>query len=166
MKKKEISYIISKRYKYSPLSTLGRVFLQEPFSEPDCFSYLLEDTVRAEGIKVFGFTAVPENLLGYKVAKTWSPKYKREMLLIYTNDEDMSLEAGGIRFTGVRNHGGNTHKDTNACFLTAYNLMTPDENGDFRIRGRSDKDLMEWYDKEIAKGHEVRWVVMNLKQKK
>lgn len=161
----EISYIIDERYKYSPQSTLGRIFTKEPFSARDYFSYSLEDTVRAYGIKVSEDTAMPENLLGYKIIKSWSPKYSRYVLLIYTNDIDFSLEAGGIRFTGIRNHGGNRHQDTAGCPLTGFNLIETKDK-DFIIQGRSDRELMEWYDKEIAKGREVRWVVINLKQEK
>lgn len=161
----EISYIICERYKYSPQSTLGRIYTQEPFCDREYFSYSLEDTVRSHGIKVYGHTAISENLLGYYLAKTYSPKYERKTLQLYTNPIDLSLEAGGIRFTGVRNHGGNKHQDTEACPLTAYNLVEND-SGDFMIQGRSDRELMAWYDKEIAKGREVRWVVINLKQEK
>jgi hypothetical protein len=158
------SYIICRRHGYAPQSTLGKIALTNDEYRDKFFSHSLEDTVRAIGIKVKKHTAICENLLGYKVRKTWSNRFKRFTLQLFTEDKDLSLKAGGIYFTGVRNHGGNTHKNTEGCPLTAYNLAGQDVNGDYRIQGRSDLDLMDWYDAEIAKGNEVRWVVINLKQ--
>lgn len=158
------SYIIDIRYAYTAQSTLGEILLTNDEYKNKYFSYSLEDTVRAVGVKVKEHTAIPENLLGYKIAKTLSPKFNRYTLQLYTDDSDLSLKSGGVRFTGIRNHGGNDHEDTAGCPVTAYNLADKDEGGNYVIYNRSDLDLMDWYDNEIAKGREVKWVVINLKQ--
>jgi len=165
MNDKEISYIISTRVSYSNQSTLGRITLTNDEYKNKPFCYSLEDTVRADGIKVYAGTAIPSNLLGYKVKKTYSNRFKRETLQLYTED-DLSLyfDFGSdkqIKFTGVRVHGGNTHKDTEGCPLVAYNLIQGDKKKDFEIQGRADNELMNWHDIEVKKGREVRWVVIN-----
>lgn len=159
-----ISYIIETRCAYGPQSSLGKITLTNEERKNIFHSYSLADTVRPKGIKVYGATAIPENLLGYKVKKTYSNRFKRLTLQIYTEEGDLSLKANGISFTGVRNHGGNDHEDTEGCPLTAYNLLGVDENGDFIVQGRSDLDLILWFDREIEKDQEVRWVVINLDQ--
>lgn len=82
------------------------------------FSYTLEDRIQPKGIKIYGQTCLPSG--NYKVKVTYSPTFKRRLPLIY-NQSDLSIFADGIRFTGVRFHGGNTHINTLACILVAKN---------------------------------------------
>jgi len=72
------------------------------------FSWTLEDPVRFTP-KKYGITAIPEGI--YQVKVTYSPTFKREMPLII----------GVPWFSGIRMHGGNTHKNTLGCPLTAKN---------------------------------------------
>jgi len=98
---------------HTPTSTIGELFVFDQF-----FSYTLEDSIRASDIKVPGFTGLPAGW--YKVKLTWSPRFQRMLPLIY-NLSDFSIKANGIRFTGVRFHGGNDHFSTDACVLVAAN---------------------------------------------
>ena len=163
-----ISYIICERTAYSPQSTLGRIKLTNNEYKNKPFCYSLEDTVRAKGIKVYSCTALPENLLGYKVKKTYSPRFKRFTLQLYTEDDlSINYDFGGdknIKFDNVRVHGGNRHEDTEGCPLIAHNLIQGDRKKDFVIQGNAEVELMAWYDIEIEKGNEVRWVIINKPQ--
>lgn len=161
-----ISYIICTRISYAPQSTLSRITLTNDEHQDRKFCFCLEDTVRKEGIKVCGSTAIPDNLLGYKIAKTYSPRFKRDTLQLYNVSEDLSVDYDfgndkHIHFEGVRVHGGNKHEDTEGCPLVAYDLIQANNKKDFIIQSRADNELMAWYDIEIAKGREVRWVVIN-----
>ncbi len=68
------------------------------------FAFTLEDTVRT-GKKVFGKTAIPAGV--YKVAATYSPKFKKVMTQI--------LDVPG--FDGIRIHQGITAEDSLGCPL-------------------------------------------------
>ena len=107
------------RYSYTDITTIGRLILNDEY-----FSYSLEDTTRGENVKIAKKTAIPAGL--YRCEVTYSPKYKRQMPLIYSNREDFSLEVGKVRFEGLRLHGGNDADDTDGCILTAKNFIDAD----------------------------------------
>ena len=96
--------ITLRRTEYQLERTFGNFLLN---NNPVCLS--LEDTVRADAAgrgKVPGRTAIPAGR--YKVNLTHSAR------LIKMYFEIMEVP----NFTGVRIHGGNTEKDTDACPLT------------------------------------------------
>ena len=97
------------RLKYTKNSTIGELILDGVF-----LCHTLEDVVRAEGVKVYGETAIPEG--EYSLTVSYSPKYKRLMPLIY-NKPDLSVQSDGIRFDGIRIHSGNDKEDTHGCVL-------------------------------------------------
>jgi hypothetical protein len=82
------------------------------------FGYCLEDTVRPQGVKVKGKTAIPAGR--YEVVVTVSNRFKRLMPLL--------LDVEG--FDGIRIHGGNTSEDTDGCLLIAQNVV-----GDNKVFG-------------------------------
>jgi hypothetical protein len=88
------------RVTLTPQSTIGCLYIDGAF---EC--YTLEDVVRADGIKVFGETAIPKGT--YAVDITPSPRFKRELPLL-TNVQG---------FVGIRIHPGNTASDTEGCIL-------------------------------------------------
>jgi hypothetical protein len=94
-------------------ATIGELFIDGEF-----FCYTLEDEVRADGIKAHGKTAIPVG--EYSVEVTYSPRFKRDMPLIY-NMPDKSVEKDGVRFEGIRLHGGNTAENSHGCPLVAFN---------------------------------------------
>ena len=71
------------------------------------FGYCLEDTVREDGCKIKGETAIPAGK--YEVRLTMSTRFKRiTPQLIDVPD-----------FEGIRIHGGNSSLDTEGCLLIA-----------------------------------------------
>lgn len=64
-----------------------------------------EDTVRPDGVKVFGETAIPAGM--YNVDITYSPRFQRDLPLL--------LNVKG--FVGIRIHPGNSARDTEGCIL-------------------------------------------------
>lgn len=114
---------------FNESSTAGSCYINGEF-----FCYTLEDTARAEGVKVAGKTCIPKGL--YKGRITYSPKYKREMVLIYNEEKTRRINKEGVIFDGVRMHGGNTHKDTEGCVLVAFNRINEET-----IQGTAEKEL-------------------------
>lgn len=70
---------------------------------PDCFS--LEDTIRPDGVKVEGETAIPQGT--YRLIMSESKRFCRELPQL--------LDVPG--FTGIRIHAGNTCENTAGCIL-------------------------------------------------
>jgi len=95
-----------KRHFKGPQYTIGRLFVDGVY---ECDT--LEDTVRADGVKIAGQTAIPAGK--YPVRITYSPRFKK-MLPMLDNVPN---------FTGVRIHTGNTAADTEGCILVGYNRV-------------------------------------------
>jgi len=98
--------LIIKRHFKGPQYTIGRLFVDGVY---ECDT--LEDTVRADGVKIAGQTAIPAGK--YPVRITYSPRFKK-MLPMLDNVPN---------FTGVRIHTGNTAADTEGCILVGYNRV-------------------------------------------
>ena len=84
--------------------TIGKLYIDGAY-----FCDTLEDTVRPNGQKINGKTAIPAGT--YKVRKTMSPRFKTIL------PEILNVP----NFTGVRIHSGNTAKDTEGCLLLGLN---------------------------------------------
>lgn len=117
------------------------------------FSWTLEDTVRAAGIKDKGNTAIPAGI--YRMTVNMSNRFKRLMVLIF-NMPDYSLQIDGIRFDGIRAHGGNDHGDTAGCVLVAKNKLS-----DEKIQGTMEKEFTDEVKKWEDEGYEVFLQVTN-----
>ena len=111
-------------------TTLGKLFANGTY-----FCHTLEDTVRAEGIKVHGHTAIPAGV--YRVKLSWSSRFNRIMPMVFTEDNEYELFKAGIRFNGIRMHGGNTHRNTEGCILVANNRLS-----DEVIQGTAEEELV------------------------
>lgn len=83
-------------------TTLGLLFIDGEF---ECFT--LEDTVRPEGVKVPGQTAIPAGR--YQVIDVPSPTFRQKMPRL-VNVPD---------FTGVLIHWGNSAEDSLGCIIVA-----------------------------------------------
>ena len=138
------------REKYTPNTTLGKMYVEGKY-----FSYTLEDTVRATGVKIINHTAIPSGR--YKLLVTRSNRFKRDMILI-CNQKDLSLMNNGIRFTGIRIHGGNTHLDTSGCVLVAKNRVN-----DYTIQGTQEKALTKKV-KELLETGDCYLTIINQNQ--
>jgi len=148
-----IKMIETRRNEFFENTTIGEVY-----TDGEYFSLSLEDAVRPFGVKVNKRTAIPE--LVYRVIVTDSTRFGRPMIQLYNaKDDDGQLICtdGKIKFTGVRNHGGNTHHDTEGCPITAYNRIS-----ETVIQGRSDEELFEKVQAWIDQGFEVYWKFRNI----
>lgn len=98
--------IIVKRVFLGKDYTIGKMYLDGVY-----FCDTLEDTVRPNGQKIYGKTAIPTGK--YKVIKTMSNRFKKLLPLI--------CDVPG--FAGVRIHAGNTQSDTEGCILVGENKV-------------------------------------------
>ena len=118
----------------------------------DEFGYSLEDAGRPNGVKIAAETAIPEG--SYKVKISRSPRFKRDMLIVYNVENDHSIERHGVRFTGIRMHGGNNIEHTAGCLMVAEHT---DYNG--KIWGSLESELYEKVKGALDAGNEVYWVI-------
>ncbi|MCM1260524.1 MAG: DUF5675 family protein [Staphylococcus sp.] len=84
--------------------TIGKLFVNGEY-----FCDTLEDTVRPEGEKIPGKTAIPYGT--YDVILTMSPKFKRVLPLLLNVPN----------FEGIRIHNGNSASDSSGCILVGFN---------------------------------------------
>lgn len=140
-------YIITQQRKVFNVDG-DRNIISELFTDGKFFCYCLEDEFRADGVKVYGKTAIPA--IEYDVAVTMSSRFKREMILLY-NQPDLSVQHEGVRFDGVRVHSGNTSEDSHGCVLVAHNTDGK------RIWGTSEKDITALVKSKITEGFKVKW---------
>lgn len=104
--------IITSLRTYEKDHTDGRVFIDGKF-----FGHSLEDAGRPNGVKIYAETCIPEGT--YKVSISYSNRFKRDMLILYNIDDDHSIDRVGVRFTGIRAHGGNNIEHTAGCIIVA-----------------------------------------------
>ena len=149
----KVKYITIVRNLYSNTTTLGTLYLED-IGE---FCYTLEDTVRPFGIKLKGITAIPENPFGYNVGLRRSSKFNRDVLILYTESDCITLKYGGVSYTYVYFHGGNDHFDTDGCILVAENRDVKN----MKIQGTKEKDLFEIVKSWLSDGFEVKVIINN-----
>lgn len=118
----------------------------------------LEDIVRAWGIKDGGTTAIPAGR--YRMTVSMSSRFKREMVMIYTESNKYELKANGIGFKGIRIHGGNTHNSTWGCVLVARKRID-----DHTIQGTEESRVTAAVKDYESQGYEVWIDVKNKAQK-
>jgi hypothetical protein len=146
---------------YRGKTTIGELL------DPNCnhFSWTLEDTVRAYGIKAYGDTAIPatKDDFTYYLRVMESPKYGK-VATIYTHLENgvPVVDYGGIRFTYIRSHGGNSEKDTHGCLLVAANKNIKN----LTIQGSMKEEFSEEVQRLTDEGFDCRLRVTNLPQSK
>jgi len=139
--------IINSLRTYGKTHTDSRVFLNG-----EHFGYGLEDAGRPHGVKIAGETAIPEGT--YNVSISYSPAFEREMIVIYNIDDDHSIERHGVRFTGIRAHGGNNIAHTAGCLMVARNT---DNAG--KIWGSLETELFQRVKEVLDGGSPVLWVI-------
>jgi hypothetical protein len=88
---------------YTSSSTISELFLGDINAQREC--YVLEDTVRAPGVKIQNETAIPAGR--YRVIVDWSNRFRKFAFHI--------LDVPN--FSGIRIHSGNTDQDTDGCLL-------------------------------------------------
>jgi hypothetical protein len=107
---------------FTETTTLGKLYIDGKF-----FCHTLEDKVRPDEEKVYGKTAIPEGI--YRIIVSFSKRFQR-----------MTLEILDVpNFSGIRIHGGNTHKDTLGCILVGFYCNNQKET----IWATAEKNLLE-----------------------
>jgi len=122
------------------------------FVNGDHFGYSLEDAGRPAGVKIAEETAIPEGT--YTVKITHSPAFERDMLIVFNVDNDHSIERHGVRFTGIRVHGGNDISHTAGCLMVAQHT-----DGKGKIWGSLEDELFSRVQDELDSGNKVLWVI-------
>lgn len=113
--------------------------------------WVLEDVGRPAGVKIQNETCIPEGV--YDVSITRSTRFKKDMMLL-GNRPDGAIYKGGIRFTGVRPHGGNNVDNTAGCPLCNFNT---DHKG--KQWGRASDDIFEIVRGWLEEGEDVKWII-------
>jgi len=149
----ETIYLDLIRYKYSTDTTLGKLYLGDKL-----LCYTLEDAVRPFGVKIKTHTAIFENPNGYNIGIRYSNRFKRDMLCLYTEKDKATIKQGGVSFSHVYFHGGNTHHNTEGCPLVASNV----DEVNFRIYNTYEKPLFDLVKKYMDDGYIVKVKVANL----
>ena len=81
------------------------------------FGFTLEDAIRP--IKIKKHTAIAEGSCFGIVS--YSPRFKREMIMLYTDKETFEHTRGDLTFKGIRIHSGVDEDDTDGCVLLGEN---------------------------------------------
>jgi len=154
---KENDHVICEviRNKYTDDTTIGRWF----FPDKEDYCYTLEDTVRAEGIKVNGNTALAAGY--YKMSTRYSPMLKRDVAVIYTEDDKITAKNGGISFKYALAHAGATHKNTAGCILVSDEYDNDERIAPTRDQEQEIKDRIKKWESE---GKEVWLHIINKPQ--
>lgn len=164
-----LKYILSKvlmkkvtlrteRSLYTTQTSIGDLFTCYD-NKKERFSFTLEDTVRPDNIKVWGYTAIPG---GVKCkVKPYTRPNGEETIIFYTESDGITLKWGELSWTYILAHGGNTHEHTDGCLLVAKNKIS-----DIKIQGAMTKELRAFCDKMWVQGYEIEAEFVNLSQLK
>lgn len=117
----------------------------------------LEDIVRGWGIKHGGTTAIPVGR--YRLTVSMSNKFKRRIVMVYTEPNKYEIKMNGIGFKGVRMHGGNSNKDTWGCIIVAGKRV-----GEQGVQGSKESNITAYVDDLEKSGYTVWLEVKNGKQ--
>jgi hypothetical protein len=139
----------------------SRTSIGELLVEGKEFGVTLEDTCRPYGVKVYGETAISENMNseGYKLGIHNSPTFG-EVLIVYTEDDKVTLKYGGISFKYTYFHGLNSHEETLGCIGIGKH-----QKGD-KIYNSLRKELEAIVFPWIKAGDDVRLFIQNFPQQK
>ncbi|HEY9818427.1 MAG TPA: DUF5675 family protein [Candidatus Obscuribacterales bacterium] len=116
------------------------------------FCHTLEDVGRPQGVKIAEETCIPEG--AYWASVTFSPSFKRDMVVLFNNESDHSITRFGVKYTGIRCHGGNDTDHTAGCPLVAEHS---DKNG--RVWGSMEGDLTRLVKSQVDKGKKVLFII-------
>ena len=113
--------------------------------------YALEDVGRPVGVKIPRETCIPEGV--YDVSITFSNRFQKDMIQL-SNTDKLTVERDGVKFTGVRVHGGNSTENTEGCPLIAENF-----DGEERIWQSLSRSVTEDIQRLISEGNSVKWII-------
>lgn len=139
--------IINSFRSYKKDATISKLFVDNKK-----IGSVLEDIGRPVGVKIQDDTCIPEG--SYYVRVTDSPTFKRPMIILFNVPEDHSIQRDGVKFTGIRVHGGNNTDHTSGCLIVAKHTNNID-----RVTESIESELKEVILAALAKGEEVMWVI-------
>lgn len=105
-------HVLLIRDTFTETTTTGKLYINGNY-----FCETLEDASRGMNVKVDAKTCIPDGT--YLMNVTFSPRFQKELPIIYNQANGFELIAGGISFKGIRTHGGNTHVNSEGCVLVA-----------------------------------------------
>jgi len=114
------------------------------------YCYVLEDVGRPHGVKIDAETCIPEG--HYKAVITRSTRFKKDMILLY-NTEEKTVERFGVRFTGIRVHGGNNIQHTAGCPLVGF------KRAQGKVYNSASDELRERVQIAIDAGESIDWII-------
>jgi hypothetical protein len=118
--KKEVVILVQRKV-YNATKE-ARNIISDVFVNGKWLCYILEDRLQPDGKKVPKETCIPQG--EYEMELTYSNRFKRMMPLIFNkkSSEGSFVSANGIKWFGIRVHGGNTEEDTEGCLLCGYHV--------------------------------------------
>ena len=114
------------------------------------YCYVLEDVGRPHGVKIDAETCIPEG--HYKAVITRSTRFEKDMILLY-NTEEKTVERFGVRFTGIRVHGGNNIHHTAGCPLVGF------KRAQGKVYNSASDELREQVQTAIDAGESIDWII-------
>ena len=108
--------LVSRRFEYGQNYTVSRLYVEGVYQ-----CYILEDVVRAPGVKVAGATAIPAGK--YTVIVDFSDHFQKDLPHILNVP----------MFDGIRIHSGNTDLDTEGCLLVGMGWGGGDSVSNSRV---------------------------------
>lgn len=118
------------------------------------FCHSLEDLAWPYGVKIKHDTCISPG--AYKVAIRYSPSFKRDVLVLYTEDDQFTIKMGGTEFTYIYSHGGENAGDTSGCILHAFNRINLN-----RITGSAEHSLFNRVKAALDAGDNVVWGIVS-----
>lgn len=136
---------------FNPKSTSGDLIVDDKW-----FAHTLEGIARADGVKVEGrgMTAIPA--MEYRVRVHYSPKFKRNMLILHTEDDGLTIKSRGNEWTHVYPHSGNWAYQSLACPLIAFHRVS-----NSHIWKSAESALYDLVAPRILDGELVTWTIIN-----
>lgn len=117
--------LVTVRRWFSEKSTIGEIYTRRKPDAP--LAYILEDVARAEGVKIYGKTAIPAG--EYFIRLTYSNRFKMLVPLIYQIEK--GPEGSGLfqyitdgihTWQRILMHPGNDSEDTDGCQLPGLTI--------------------------------------------
>jgi len=138
--------IINQFRDYKPTCTESELFIDGDKR----YCHVLEDVGRPHGVKINAETCIPEG--HYKAVITRSTRFQKDMILLY-NQDDMAVERFGVRFTGIRVHGGNNIEHTAGCLLVGF------RRADGKVYNSASDELLKRVLQAIDAGETIDWII-------
>lgn len=112
-------HVLVLRDSFTLQSTVGKLFINGKY-----FCETLEDVSRGYGVKIPAKTCIPTG--SYRINVTWSPRFQKELPIIFNQANGFELVNKGISFKGIRTHGGNVEGHSDGCILVARHRLSQD----------------------------------------